>query len=79
MEDYTEKPYPGQLVLLGDSEDVFHKGAYLLGRIHRLQPQLRKGREIVRRATVAVLSKKNPAGSAELEYVLRDLSKIAPV
>ena len=70
---------PGQLVLLGDSEDVFHKGAYRLGRIHRLHPQLRKGREIARRATVAVLSKKTPGGSAELEYVLRDLFKIAPV
>ena len=37
---------PGQLVLLGDSEDIFHKGAYRLGRIHRLHPQLRKSREI---------------------------------
>ena len=34
---------PGQLVLLGDSEDVFHKGSYRLCRIHRLHPQLRKG------------------------------------
>ena len=51
----------GQLVLLGDSEDIFHKGAYRLGRIHRVHPQLRKGREIVRRATVAVLSEKSEA------------------
>ena len=70
---------PGQLVLLDDADDVFHKGAYRLGRIHYVHPQVRKGKELVRRATVAVLSKNSTAGSCDIEYVLRDLSKIAPV
>ena len=66
---------PGQLVLVGDSEDLTGRGAYRLGRVHRLHPQIQQGREVVRRATVAVLSN----ASGELEYVLRDLAKIAPV
>jgi len=70
---------PGQLVLVGDSEDISCKGAYRLGRIHCLHPQLRKGKEVVRRATVAVLGRESAAGHREIEYVLRDLSKIAPV
>ena len=65
------------LVLVGDAEDLSKRGAYRLGRIHRLHPQLRAGKEIVRRATVAV-PKKN-AAVGEIEYILRDISKIAPV
>ena len=71
---------PGQLVLVGDAEDLSRKGAYRLGRIHCLHPQIRKGKEIVRRATVAVIAKNSAEGdSNRVEYILRDLSKIAPV
>ena len=71
--------YPGQLVLIGDSLDFAKRGAYRIGRIHCLHPQIRNGREIVRRATVAVLAKNSTNNSGQIEYVLRDLSKIAPV
>ena len=47
----------GQLVLVGDAEDVTYRGAYRLGRIHSLHPHIRRGKEIIRRATVAVLAK----------------------
>ena len=67
---------PGQLVLVGDAEDITKRGAYRLGRVHAVHPQIRKGKEIVRRATLAVL--KN-TGSGEIEYILRDVSKIAPI
>ena len=67
---------PGQLVLVADAEDICKRGTYRLGRIHSVHPQIRKGKEIVRRATLAVL--KN-SGSGKVEYVLRDLSKLAPV
>ena len=67
---------PGQLVLIGDLEDLSGRGAYRLGRIHCVHPQMRKGQEVVRLATVAVLSNSKPG---EVELVLRDLSKIAPV
>ena len=52
-----ENLYPGQLVLVGDSEDITKRGAFRLGRIHLVHPQIRNGRELVRRATVAVLAK----------------------
>ena len=68
-----------KLVLVGDAEDLTKRGAYHLGRIHCIHPETRKGREIVRRATVAVLAKNPDTGSCEIKYILRDLSKIAPV
>ena len=47
----------GQLVLLGDAEDVTYRGTYRLGQIHFLHPHIRRGKEIIRRATVAGLWK----------------------
>ena len=67
----------GQLVLVGDAEDLSQRGAYRLGWIHRLHSQLRAGKEIVCRATVAVPKKNAAAG--EIEFILRDISKISPV
>ena len=58
------------------AEDICKRGTYRLGKIHCVHPQIKNGKEIVRRAIVAVL--KN-SGSGEVEYVLRDLSKLAPV
>ena len=66
----------GQLVLVGDASDISKRGTYRLGRIHAVYPQTRKGREFVRRATVAVLKH---SGSGDIEYILRDVSKIAPI
>ena len=65
---------PGQLVLVGGFDDIARRGSYRLGRIHEVHPQSRKGVNIVRRATVAVLNK-----SGTVDYVLRDISKIAPL
>ena len=50
-----------------------------MGRIHSLHTQLRKGKEIVRRATMTVLKNCCTSGNCEVEYVLRDLAKIAAV
>ena len=66
----------GQLVLVGNAEDTSKRGTYRLRRVHCVHPQLRKGKEIVRRATIAVV--KN-SGCKEIEYILRDVSKIAPL
>ena len=68
--------FVGQLVLVGDADNISKRGAYRLGRVHRVYPQTYKGREIVCRATTAVL--KN-SGSGDIEYVLRDIFKIAPI
>ena len=67
---------PGQLVLVGDATDIFKRGTYRLERIHCVHTQQRKVKDIVRRATIAVLK---DSGTGEIEYILRDLSKIAPV
>ena len=66
----------GQLVLVGNAEDTNNGGTYRLGRVHCVHHHLHRGKEIARRATIAVL--KN-SGSKEIEYVLRDISKIAPL
>ena len=68
----------GQLVLVGDAEDISSRGAYRLGRVHRVHPQWRNRKELVRRSTVAVL-KNCGDGTNKIEYILRDISKIAPV
>ena len=71
---------PGQLVLVGDAEDIAHRGTYRLGRIHCLHPQIRKGTEIMRRTTITVIAwESTSSDSCQIEYVLRDISKIAPV
>ena len=62
---------------MGDAEDLSYRGAYRLGQIERLHPQIRNGKELVRRATVAVLGE--GSSGSDVKYVLRDLSKIAPV
>ena len=75
-----ENVYPGQLMLVGDAEDIAKRGLYRLGRIHCLHPQIRKGKEIVRRATVvAVLANHLGNEAGKIQYILRDVSKIAPV
>ena len=66
-----------QLVLVGDAEDLFKKGTYRLGGIHSLHPQIRKGKEIVRHATVAVIDKTNSAaGSGQVNTTFRTIRKL---
>ena len=47
----------GQLVLVGDEDDLSKRGCYRLGRVHAQHRQIKKGKEVVRRATIAVLAK----------------------
>ena len=71
---------PSQLVLVGDAEDLAHKGAYRLGRFHSLHPQIRRGKEIVRRATAAVLAQKSTAADPDkIEYIYGICQKSLPV
>ena len=62
-----------QLVLVGNAEDTNKRGAYRLIRVHCAHPQLRRGKEIVRGATITVL--KN-SGSKKIENVLSVVFKI---
>ena len=75
----TENLTVEQLVLVGDAKDVTYRGAYRLGWIHSLHLHICRGKEIIRLATVAVLAKNTIGDPRKIEYVLRDLSKIAPV
>ena len=68
----------GQLVLIGDAEDISRRWAYHLGRVHRVHSQWRNGKKLVRRATVAEL-KDCGDDTNKIEYILLDISKIAPV
>ena len=52
------------------------RGAYRLGGVHRVHPYWRKGKELVRRTTVAVL-KECGDGTNKIGYILRDIPKIA--
>ena len=45
----------GQWVLVGDAEYILRRRAYRLDRVHWVHPQWRKGKKLVRRATVATL------------------------
>ena len=65
----------GKLVLVGYAEDISKRGTYCLGRVHRV---CRKGKELVRRANVAML-KDCRDGTNKTECILRDITKIAPV
>ena len=51
-------------------------GAYRIGRIHCLHPQIRNGREIVRRATVAVIAKNSTNNSGQLNMFLGIFQKL---
>ena len=64
--------YTGQLVLVGDAEHILRRGAYRLGRVHRVHPQSRNGKELVGRATVVVL-KYCGDGTNKIEYIIRDI------
>ena len=45
---------PGQLVLVGDAEDLAKRGVYRVGKIHAVHPQICR-EKIVRRVTIAAL------------------------
>ena len=64
---------------VGDAKHLCYRGAYRLSRINCVHPQTCKNKQIVHHATVAVLGKASVAGSTQIDYVLQDLSKIAPI
>ena len=57
MEGPAEKLNCGTADSYGDAEYVPYSGDYGLGQIHSLLPHIRRGKEIIRRATAAVLAK----------------------
>ena len=69
----------GQLVMVGDAEDIGRRGHYRLGRVVEVLPQIYRGRPIVRRAKVAVTVHDPGTNSYKLDHIYRDISKIAPV
>ena len=75
----SENLKPGQLVVMGSLEDISRRGRYQLGRIEEVIPQIRNGKPIVRRAKIAVAKVDENTGDVEVQYVLRDVSRIAPV
>ena len=66
-------------MVMGSLEDISKRGRYKLGRIEKVIPQIRNGKPIVRRAKVAVTKVNETTGEIKIEYVLRDVSRLAPV
>ena len=75
----SENLKPWLLVVMGSLEDTSKRGRYKLGRIEEVIPQIRNGKPIVRRAKVAVTKVNETTGEVIIEYVLRDVSRLAPV
>ena len=69
----------GQLVLVGDTEDLLTKGKYRVGRIAETFPQMHHGKPIVRRAKIAVTKFDSGKGTCVIDHIFRDISKFAPV
>ena len=69
---------PGQLVVMGSLEDISKRGQCRLGRVHEVLPQIRNGKPIIRRAKIAEANL-NDSGKVKIEYVIRDISRLAPV
>ena len=69
----------GDLVLVGDAEDISKRGNYRVGRISEIFPQMHHGKPIVRRAKVAVTVYDSKSDSYAIDHILRDISRIAPV
>ena len=75
----SENLKPGQLVVMGSVEDISKRGRYKLGRTEEVIPLIRNGKLIVRRAKVAVSKVDKTTGEVKIEYVLWDVSLLAPV
>ena len=75
----SENLKPGQLVVMSSLENISKRGRYKLGRIEEVIPQIRNGKPIVRWAEVAVTKVNETMGGVISEYVLRDVSRLAPV
>ena len=67
------------MVLVGVPDDITKRGHYLLGRVARVLPQIRRGRAIVRRAIITVIALNEKTGVHQATEVERDLSKLAPL
>ena len=66
-------------MVMGSFEDISKRGRYKLGRIKEVIPQIRNGKPIVRRAKVAVTEVNEITAEVKTEYVLWDVSRLAPV
>ena len=69
----------GDLVLVGDADDIAVRGKYRVGRIAEVFPQLHHGTPIVRRAKVAVSEYDRANNMYQIVHIYRDISRIAPV
>ena len=66
-------------MVLSSPEDIAKRRMYQLRRIHKLTPQMRNGKTLVRRAKVAILKEDENTGENKIIYVLGNLSCIAPI
>ena len=75
----TDNLKVGKLVLVGNHGEFTKRGHYQMGRISSVLPQYRKGKALVRRAVVAIVSTNDATRKPEIKYIERDISKLAPL
>ena len=64
---------------MGDSADISKRGKYRAGRVGEVFNQMHNGNPIVWRAKIAVTEYDSKTDSYKVEYIYRDISRIAPV
>ena len=69
----------GELVLVGDAEDVAVRGKYRMGRIAEAFLEIHQGKPLVRRANIAVTEYDSRNDIYKVEHIYRSISRIAPV
>ena len=69
----------GELVLVGDAEDVAVRGKHRVGRIAEVFSQMHHGKPLVRRAKIVVTEYDSKNDLYKVEHIYRDISRIAPV
>ena len=69
----------GELVLVGDAEDVAVRGKYRVGRIPEVFLQMHQGKPLVRKAKIAVTEYDSKNDLYKVGHIYRDISRIAPV
>ena len=63
----------GELVLVGDTENISDRGKYPVGRIAKIFPQMHHGKPFVRRAKVAVTVYDLESGTYRVDHIFRDI------
>ena len=75
----AKKLQVGELVLVGDAENISDRGKYRVDKTLEIFPQMHRGKPIVRRVKVVVTVYNLKSGTYKVDHIFRDISRNAPV